>query len=92
MHCPIAHQPKISTVGNHGHTHLIHQFIEALSSVALESRVSLAINAHPVDDLTAIFILLNHFGNLVGIILQISINRNHNVRIPDRRRHPCQQS
>ena len=92
MHCPIAHQPKISTVGNHGHIHLIHQFIEALSSVALESRVSLAINAHPVDDLTAIFILLNHFGNLVGIILQISINRNHHVRIPDRRRHPCQQS
>lgn len=92
MHYPIVHQPKISTVGNHGHTHLIHQFIEALSSVALESRVSLTITAHPVDDLTAIFILLNHFGNLVGIILQISINRNHHVRIPDRRRHPCQQS
>lgn len=88
MYCLITHQPKISTVGNHGHTHLIHQFIEALSSVALESRVSLAITAHPVDDLTAIFILLNHF----GIILQISINRNHHVRIPDRRRHPCQQS
>lgn len=88
MYCLIAHQPKISTVGNHGHTHLIHQFIEALSSVALESRVSLAITAHPVDDLTAIFILLNHF----GIILQISINRNHHVCIPDRRRHPCQQS
>lgn len=88
MYCLIAHQPKISTVGNHGHTHLIHQFIEALSSVALESRVSLGITAHPVDDLTAIFILLNHF----GIILQISINRNHHVRIPDRRRHPCQQS
>lgn len=92
MYCLIAHQPKISTVGNHGHTHLIHQFIEALSSVALESRVSLAITAHPVDDLTAIFILFNHFWNLVGIILQISINRNHHVRIPDRRRHPCQQS
>lgn len=92
MYCLIAHQPKISTVGNHGHTHLIHQFIEALSSVALESRVSLAITAHPVDDLTATFILLNHFWNLVGIILQISINRNHHVRIPDRRRHPCQQS
>lgn len=88
MYCLIAHQPKISTVGNHGHTHLIHQFIEALSSVALESRVSLAITAHPVDDLAAIFILLNHF----GIILQISINRNHHVCIPDRRRHPCQQS
>jgi hypothetical protein len=24
--------------------------------------------------------------------LQIIINRNHHVRIPDRRRHPCQQS
>ena len=63
------------------HAHTAHELVEHLRRRALEESIGRTLAPHTIDDVTALVILLDHFGNRMDVILQVGINRYRHVGI-----------